>query len=162
MGLGKLLKNDCRHVPLRLRVREVPARGEGPHRQPVVPPQPAGGPGEVPELRLRAQQGHRLALRRPNQPGKSAFARGDLAKRGARFSFQSLWSGMYLRWLVDPAPQCLAAKKAEEIITRNKQAKAKVLGVKFLEVLVSTSKFLRSTSKFLRRTSKFKIPIEFF
>ena len=39
---------------------------------------------------------------------------------------QSLWSGMYLRWVVDPKPRVVARLRLKEIIDRNKIARINV------------------------------------
>ena len=39
---------------------------------------------------------------------------------------QSLWSGMYLRWVVDPEPRVVARLRLKEIIDRNKIARLHV------------------------------------
>ena len=56
------LRLQLRDVPLRLGVREGAARGQGADRESVVAPQPAGGPGKLPQLPLRTQQEHHLAV----------------------------------------------------------------------------------------------------
>lgn len=39
---------------------------------------------------------------------------------------QALWKGMYLRWLIDLKPDKTAARKAQEIVRRNKEVKYEV------------------------------------
>ena len=39
---------------------------------------------------------------------------------------QSLWYGMYLRWVVDPEPRVVARLRLKEIIDRNKIARINV------------------------------------